>query len=48
VYRARLLDMTAIPVGLLGELGMSADPDRDAILGAVDIILYGYPVGRPR
>jgi hypothetical protein len=26
VYRARLLDMTANPVGLLGELVMSADP----------------------
>jgi hypothetical protein len=47
VYRARILDMAAIPVGLPGEIVMSADLDRDAILGAVDIILYGCPVGRP-
>lgn len=47
-YRARLLDIGTVPVALLGETVMSAEGDRDAILGAVDVILHGYPVGLPR
>jgi hypothetical protein len=47
-HRARLLDMGAVPRALLGETAASADDERDAILNAIDIILHGYPVGRPR
>ena len=45
-FRARLLDISAVPIALLGETVTSADADRDAILGAIDVILHGYPVGR--
>lgn len=45
-YRARLLDMSAVPRGVLGETVISATEESDAILGAIDIILHGYPVGR--
>jgi hypothetical protein len=44
-YRARLLDMSAVPVTLLGETVSSMVGDSDAILNAIDIILHGYPVG---
>ena len=47
-YRARLLDMTAVPVTLLGETVASAVSDRDAIVNAIDMIFHGYPVGIPR
>lgn len=47
-HRARLLDMSAVPRALLGETAASANDERDAILNAIDIILHGYPVGRPR
>jgi hypothetical protein len=47
-YRARLLDMSAVPRGSLGETVASAAAETDAILDAIDIILHGYPVGRPR
>ncbi len=47
-YRARVLDMSAVPCTLLGETISSLVADRDAILGAIDIILHGYPVGLPR
>lgn len=47
-YRARLLDMTAVPVALLGETVASAAADRDAILNAIDLILRSNPVGIPR
>jgi hypothetical protein len=43
-----LLDMSAVPRALLGETAASANDERDAILSAIDIILHGYPVGRPR
>ena len=46
-YRVRLLDMTAVPVRLLGETVASLDTERDAVLDAMDIVLHGYPVGRP-
>jgi hypothetical protein len=44
-YRARVLDISAIPVTLLGETVASLVADRDAIMNAIDVILYGYPVG---
>jgi len=47
-YRARILDITAVPVTMLGETVASATGDADAILGAIDVILRGYPVGIPR
>ena len=47
-YRARVLDMSAVPCAFLGETISSLVADRDAILGAIDIILHGYPVGLPR
>ena len=47
-HRARLLDMSAVPRALLGETAASAHDEREAILNAIDIILHGYPVGRPR
>jgi hypothetical protein len=46
-HRARILDLSAVPRRLIGETVMAAVPHTDAILGAMDIILYGYPVGRP-
>jgi hypothetical protein len=33
---------------MLGETVTSASDEADAILSAIDIILHGYPVGRPR
>ncbi len=47
-HRARLLDMSAVPRRSLGETVASAATEADAILNAIDIILHGYPVGRPR
>jgi hypothetical protein len=46
-HRARLLDMSAVPRGMLGETVTSASHESDAILSSIDIILHGYPVGRP-
>jgi hypothetical protein len=46
-YRARLLDISAVPISLLGETVASLMTDRDAVLDAIDVILHGYPVGRP-
>ena len=46
-YRVRMLDMSAVPRGLLGSVMGSAIADRDAIMRALDIILHGYPVGLP-
>ncbi len=40
--------MSAVPRALLGETAASAHDEREAILNAIDIILHGYPVGRPR
>ncbi len=48
LFRARLLDIGAVPIALLDETVASAASDRDSILDAIDIILHGYPVGRPR
>ncbi len=45
--RARLLDINAVPAAVRGDTVMSASVSRDAILDALDIILYGYPVGVP-
>ncbi len=47
IYHIRLLDITAIPRDVLGDTIMSATNDGDAIMAALDIILHGYPVGRP-
>ena len=47
-YRARILDISAVRVGLLGEKVTSLIADRDAILGAIDVILHDYPVGISR
>jgi hypothetical protein len=46
-YRARLLDISAVPRRFVGETVLSADSEAAAILDAIDIILHGYPVGRP-
>nr|WP_294546661.1 hypothetical protein [uncultured Rhodopila sp.] len=46
-YRVRLLDMSAVPVALLGETVLPLAGERDAVLGAIDVILHGYPIGRP-
>jgi toxin CcdB len=47
-YRARVLDISAVPLGLLGETVASLAAERDAIMNAIDVVLYGYPVGVPR
>jgi hypothetical protein len=39
LYRARILDISAVPVTLLGETVASLIADRDAIMNAIDIIL---------
>ena len=46
-YRVRILDMSAVPVTLLGETVATANAERDAILGAIDVISHGYPGGVP-
>jgi hypothetical protein len=46
-YRARLLDISAVPRGLIAETVLSVHSDAGTILDAIDIILHGYPVGRP-
>jgi hypothetical protein len=46
-YRARLLDISAVPVSLMGETVTPLVADRDAVLDAIDVILHGYPIGRP-
>jgi hypothetical protein len=46
-YRARLLDISAVPVSLIAETVASLVADRDAVLDAIDVILHGYPIGRP-
>jgi hypothetical protein len=46
-FRVRLLDMTAVPIALLGETVLSLAAERDTVLDAIDVILHGYPVGRP-
>jgi hypothetical protein len=46
-YRARLLDISAVPRGLISAIVLSADTEASAISDAIDIILHDYPVGRP-
>lgn len=46
-HRVRLLDIAAIPRDLLGDTILSATDATDPIMAALDIILHGYPVGRP-
>jgi hypothetical protein len=45
VHRARLLDIAPVPRQMIGATISAAE--ADPILGALDIILHGYPVGRP-
>jgi hypothetical protein len=47
-HRARILDISAVPRSMLGETVTSVSDEADPILSAIDIILHGYPVGRPR
>jgi CcdB protein len=47
-YRVRLLDLSAVSASQLGETVASALSDREDILNTIDILLHGYPVGRPR
>ena len=47
-YRARVLDISAVSMTLLGETVASMVRDRDAIMNAIDVILHGYSVGIPR
>jgi hypothetical protein len=46
-FRVRLLDMSAVPRAMIGDTVMSASSESQRISDAIDIILYGYPVGRP-
>jgi hypothetical protein len=46
-HRVRLLDITAVPLEMLGDTVMSATEEGEAIMAAFDIILHGYPVRRP-
>jgi hypothetical protein len=46
-YRARVLDMSAVPRAMLADTVASAAGDADTIMGALDIILHGYPVCLP-
>ena len=43
-----MLDLTAVPRSLLLETVGSAEDEAEAIMSALDIILHGYPIGRPR
>ncbi len=45
VYRARVLDLSAIQVTLLGEAVASLIADRDSVMNAIAVILHGYPAG---
>jgi len=47
LFRVRLLDSAAVPRNSLRDVVGSASGDADAIRDALDIILHGYPVGRP-
>jgi hypothetical protein len=45
-HRVRVLDMSAVPLRLIGETVAPASAEADAILNAIDVILHGYAVGR--
>jgi hypothetical protein len=47
-FRARVSDISAAPVGLPREAVALLAAERDAIMNAIDVVLYGYPVGVPR
>jgi hypothetical protein len=47
MYRARLLDISAVPRRMIGDTIAAGHTESDAILDALDVILHGYPVGRP-
>jgi hypothetical protein len=46
-HRIRLLDIAAVPRGMIGGTVLELAGDAGPIMGALDIILHGYPVGRP-
>ncbi|MDA8249266.1 MAG: CcdB family protein [Rhodospirillales bacterium] len=46
-HRAVLLEMSAVLLGMIGEVVGSALADSDAIGDALDAIFRGYPVGLP-
>ena len=46
-FRARILDISAVPRSLIGNTVVSAAAEAQSILDAIDVILHGYPVGRP-
>jgi hypothetical protein len=46
-HRIRLLDLGAIPCVMFTDIVISASDKADAIADALDILLHGYPVGRP-
>jgi hypothetical protein len=45
-YRARLLDISAVPRRMIGDTVMAAVTESDNILDAIDVILHGYSIGR--
>jgi hypothetical protein len=47
LFRVRMLDISAVPRSLIGETVLSATAEAQSILDAIDVILHGYPVGRP-
>jgi hypothetical protein len=46
-YRARILDISAVSRRMIGDTVVAARTESDSILGAIDVVLHGYPVGRP-
>jgi hypothetical protein len=46
-YRARILDISAVPRRMIGDTVVAARTESDSILGAIDVVLHGHPVGRP-
>jgi hypothetical protein len=46
-YRVCVLDISAVPRGMIGETVAPLAADADGILAALDVVLHGYPVGRP-
>ncbi len=46
-HRIRMLDISAVPRTMIEHTIISAAEEADVIMAALDIILHGYPVGRP-
>ena len=47
VYRVMLLEMTAVPLAVLGTVIGTSDVPEQAIANGLDAIFRGYPVGLP-